>query len=250
MKYLFLIFTLCINHLFAQKKINFEAQYKIDYEFKFLADSLKNDGYGEEKMSLYLGEKFSLFQNSKQSELDSIISLKDATNDRTIDFQSIPILKVKFRILKDYSKNEMLFFEPIENVLLTYTEDLDINKWIILDEKREIIGYKCTKAVTSFRGRNYTAWFSSELPFRDGPYKFMNLPGLIFEISDDKNNFSFSLLSITKIAKNLYFSQNKMKIIKREEFYPIKISYIENLQRRANPTFKYPPIIYNPIELK
>ena len=64
-----------------------------------------------------------------------------------------------------------------------------------------LLGYTCQKATTTFRGRNYTAWFAPEIPSNNGPWKFGGLPGLILKISDDKRNFIFECSGIQQLDK-------------------------------------------------
>lgn len=72
-----------------------------------------------------------------------------------------------------------------------YKDSTNIN-WQLLDEFKEISGYRCQKAATTFRGRKYEAWFSSEIPLSVGPWKFSGLPGLILEIYDQTGEVYFS----------------------------------------------------------
>ncbi len=71
-------------------------------------------------------------------------------------------------------------------------EDATNIKWQLHDEFKEISGYKCQKAATTFRGREYEAWFTSEIPLSFGPWKFNGLPGLILEVYDQKGEVYFS----------------------------------------------------------
>ncbi len=64
-----------------------------------------------------------------------------------------------------------------------YDEPLHPMEWTIGDETKEVLGHQCQKATTSWRGREWTAWFS-DIPYNDGPWKFGGLPGLILEMSD------------------------------------------------------------------
>ena len=61
-----------------------------------------------------------------------------------------------------------------------------------------ISGYKAQKATTDFGGRSWVAWFTPEVPYNDGPYKFRGLPGLIVKVHDTRNHYVFKLLSIEK----------------------------------------------------
>lgn len=66
--------------------------------------------------------------------------------------------------------------------------------WNISGETKKIQGYTLQKATTKFGGRNWTAWFNKDIPFNEGPFKFRNLPGLIFELQDDHQNFIYTLV--------------------------------------------------------
>lgn len=70
--------------------------------------------------------------------------------------------------------------------------------WVI-DEKntKTILNYKCTKATAYFRGSEIVAYFTRELPFSAGPFKFFGLPGLILDIRE--NGKSFNIWKAEKI---------------------------------------------------
>lgn len=87
----------------------------------------------------------------------------------------------------------------VQNMFIVETND-KIN-WNLVDETKTIGGYKLQKATAKYGGRNWTAWFTKEISLNEGPYKFRGLPGMIFEIYDDKDNFKFSLVKSYKLPK-------------------------------------------------
>lgn len=87
----------------------------------------------------------------------------------------------------------------VQNLFIIDTEDKI--KWNLSNETKTLGGYTLQKASTKFGGRNWTAWFTKDIHLSEGPYKFRGLPGLIFEIYDDKDNFRFSLVKSYKLAK-------------------------------------------------
>ncbi|WP_435522984.1 GLPGLI family protein [Chryseobacterium indoltheticum] len=77
----------------------------------------------------------------------------------------------------------------------------DKMNWKLLNDTKIEGQYTLQKAITTFGGRNWVAWFSKDVNLSEGPYKFRGLPGLIFEIEDDKNNFRFKLSKSMKFPK-------------------------------------------------
>ena len=57
--------------------------------------------------------------------------------------------------------------------------------WKLYPETKNIGNLTCQKATIKFRGRNYTAWFTNQIPVRYGPWKFQGVSGLILEVYDE-----------------------------------------------------------------
>ncbi len=75
--------------------------------------------------------------------------------------------------------------------------------WKILSEKKQLNGYNCQKAAGSFHGRNYVAWFTTELPFNAGPWKLNGLPGLIIHAMDETERIQFELSGFQTVENSL-----------------------------------------------
>ena len=62
------------------------------------------------------------------------------------------------------------------------------------------MGYSCQQATGYFRGRNYKVYFTTELPFFDGPQKFDGLPGLILLVLSDDGTIKIKAKEISKTS--------------------------------------------------
>lgn len=100
-------------------------------------------------------------------------------------------------------------------------EDIPEIKWQITDEHKEILGYNARKAVTEFRGRKYTAWFTMEIISHYGPWKLNGLPGLILEVSDSNSAYKYLIKSLN-LNTNLWIPENA-------------IAYVDNELKKAIP---------------
>lgn len=110
------------------------------------------------------------------------------------------------RIFKDRSKNEIVTTDRDPKDLrykYMVIEEI-IPDWSISQDTITIMNYLCMKATTHFRGRDYIAWFTTEIPINDGPWKFYGLPGLILQISDTENIFQIKAIGLEKMAQKRY----------------------------------------------
>ncbi len=106
--------------------------------------------------------------------------------------------KINFIIEKDFTKNKLRYQNNGFMSILQYTQKLPVLAWKLKDSTKTILGYKAQKATLHYKGRDYTAWYTSEIAIPEGPYKFWGLPGLILEIYDSKNEYSFKIMGIEK----------------------------------------------------
>lgn len=123
--------------------------------------------------------------------------------------KSLKAPKISARIFKSYPSMKVQYVDKIANGFtpsnIGYSEDLKFN-WKIENEKEKIGQYNVQKATTDFGGRKWTAWFTTELPFQDGPYKFYGLPGLIVKIEDADKNYSWILQGNKKVKDYTEYS--------------------------------------------
>lgn len=70
-------------------------------------------------------------------------------------------------------------------------------EWEITSEKKQLLGFNCTKAIARDKGLLLTVWYTSEVPISSGPVNYFGLPGLVVWAED-----FFRTTQIEKIAYN------------------------------------------------
>jgi len=118
--------------------------------------------------------------------------------------------------IKDFSKNILTEYLRMPHSGIKdcqYTENMPVQNWNISNDTLTVAGYLCQKATCSFRGRNFTAWFTMDIPINNGPWKFGGLPGLILKIYDDDRLYVFECTEIEKEKYPIivYDSKNYIK---------------------------------------
>lgn len=176
-------------------------------EVKLEKAYLDTDG----KKSLFISERAvlrdSLFQRSRQTQ--QMPDRSQMENMRS---------SLNYSIAKDFEKQEITFNNRIGRDNYSYTEKVNLN-WDITSETAKIDEYKTQKATTNFGGRKWTAWFTSDLPVSDGPYKFSGLPGLIVKLEDDKGDYVFQLAQTKKIPEIASLQQRGQTIkVKKSDY--------------------------------
>lgn len=80
----------------------------------------------------------------------------------------------------------------------SYTEQWPLMRWTLADEQQTILGHRCQKATCQFRGRDFVAWFATDVPIKGGPWKFGGLPGCILKVYDVKKIYFWEAVAIER----------------------------------------------------
>jgi len=111
---------------------------------------------------------------------DSLEHLTPKTDKQKFYF-SVSTNKEGFQYYNDVKKDTLYS----RDLGFTYVkEKLPKLSWILTNEIKLIGDFECRKANTFFRGRDYTVWFTTDIPLPFGPWKLQGLPGLILEAYD------------------------------------------------------------------
>lgn len=221
------------------------VSYHLKYQ-KFVNDEKTNI---ENTLLIIDAKNNAIFTFEKMINLDSIQRI------RKLDIDDIGKIKLPSSLYFIFQKNNSIIYHGvIGNDLLRYSENPNLN-WVLIDEEKRISGFKCKRASVKYGGRNWVAWYTTDIPVNAGPYKFNGLPGLILEITDSESNFSFEVnqienrdIDINEDVKN-YFIIDEGKTfrdIKKEDFYIVRSKFYQmNLNERIKYMNRNNEGIYN-----
>lgn len=136
----------------------------------------------EDLMLLQAGGRTSKFFSYKTLQRDSL--LRVTPSEQVLANPGNFKGGVQYAVFQNYPQGELTCTDKIATDYLLYTEPLPKIGWELSPRTREIIGYTCRRATCTFRGRDYEAWYTEEIPLGLGPWKFRGLPGLILAVND------------------------------------------------------------------
>lgn len=172
------------------------------YQVSMKPDAANKNDIKTENAYLDISAEKSMFYSENRLKRDSIMQknfqsggARGFNRDQMDGLKSI----INYSIEKDKTNQKTFFKDRIGRDNYSYEEDRPLS-WKILPETTKIGEYKVQKAETDFGGRKWTAWFTTDLPYQDGPYKFTGLPGLIVKVEDAQGEYSFDLMKNYKIA--------------------------------------------------
>ena len=179
MKYKIIAFLLLTNIVFSQKGlINYGFIEAFDIGNAKGPDSNAYLVFNKEQ-SYYVTAKDSLENDVKKNEQKTYENEEGGGSIQN----GIKVSKEGDQVVYNIKKNTMWSNILYRNHIYTKEVAPKIN-WKVENETKKIGKFNCKKATTSFRGRNYTAWFTTEIAVPFGPWKLNGLPGLIIEAYD------------------------------------------------------------------
>jgi GLPGLI family protein len=213
------------HNVFAKSNLN------IYYQLKFTKDIRSLQNARETLCILQIGDSYSKFcemNTLKKDSLSEKFSRRETVGkiemNKLLEYNSIfPIV-----ILKSNIQGKIVYQNQVVRKY-EYEEKQPELKWKIQNDSKKILNYNCKKAVTHYRGRDFIAWYTSEIPVNNGPYVFEGLPGIILEIEDSERKYEFVAVGIDKKPIDIYLrNENNILKVTREKFREIQKNYHDN----------------------
>lgn len=175
--------------------------YRISYEVKSVAnpalkDSTKHYFYSTDIMRLDIGRITSCFYSYTNYRRDSLLYL---AYNQGMNFKrtGAPRGAITWKVYQNYPKGMTTVTDRIYHVSYKISEKMTEPQWCVIgDSSTTILGYNCTLATTHYKGRDWRAWFTEDIPLNFGPWKLNGLPGLILQVADITNQYVFKAIGL------------------------------------------------------
>lgn len=236
----FLLITAFCSDLSAQKDSSLLVAH---YTLKHIMDTTQPENPVTNRMALYLGNNLSWYTYDRSTSVSSLgpvmvgnisASTIPAGTSMPMSIPSNYLYSNSYMKDRDASKLIYLVMPAPSDKLFAVSENLPEINWTIASDTKDIQGISCQKATGRFKGRDYTAWFSSQIPYSNGPWKLGGLPGLILEAYDTNKEVVFTLTQLeTAPAKPTSFEISETAVKTNPKEYA---KFKEALDRDRNAT--------------
>lgn len=207
MKYLNkIILIICL--LFTNT--NLFSQYQFNYLYEFKQDSVSKKKHTDYMNVIVDGDQ-RIYRSEKRIINDSIGYTNGTVNNNNISTFMSTTKDIRssvdnYTLEIDLNKSQEKHYVYNLELPFWYEKKLELPIWNISNEVIEFEGKKVKKATTHYLSRNWTAYFSEEIPIQAAPYLFYGLPGAIIKLEDQYGNYKFELISYKskKDFSNIY----------------------------------------------
>jgi len=178
------------------------AQLLVHYKFSHIRDTTNREHPYTENMVLIVGKSAGAYKSYDKQ-------LQDALFRKQVQEQMANSADGHINVQRKASGSGTEYYQFPNGKKLARKEPLLFNNYLITDvlppiewkisaDTATFGGLHCQKATAHFKGRDYTAWFSPDLPLHIGPWKLNGLPGVIVEAYDTKKEVDFKFDGIEK----------------------------------------------------
>ena len=238
------LFLIIINGVYAQHSsgVNRELDsmtaiddclLTVDFLYTFHKDTLGNPPCSE-KYRLDVGQKYSRYYSLYGEKADSVYAMATKAYN--------PFKEMGLGSNETISYADCHYNYPKKGILTVsvgyishfiYEEEMPVMEWrIIQDDTTTILGYPCNKACVRFRGRDYIAWFTSDIPISYGPWKFNGLPGTILLIAESSGHFEWRVTRMYRAKERKILINDMEKTnsyqLSRKDFLKIERKFWED----------------------
>lgn len=209
-----------------QKVIRPRGRDTVDHSrLKFIYEQTEVDtvlGFSQDGFCiLEVGKAFSKYNDYNDYRADSLMRTRDwdFTLGEWYAFTNKHPSVFKPDIVCDMQKGKYTVNTNLMMDFCQYADSTARFAWTLLPDTTTICGYPCRKAQTTFRGRQWTAWYAPDIPLNIGPWKLNGLPGLIVRADDADGTHHMELMAVQKADGEVmdYASKGRIRMT-RERF--------------------------------
>lgn len=209
--------------------------YRVTYNTKAVIDTTHHDStgykYRTDVSRLDIGERVSNFYSYQTFLHDSVFAVIRKSGSR--DYNSIPRRgALSWSLFRGYPEGKTVYIDRVGRDDYRVEETQETPQWQILsDSTRTLLGYPCTMATATFKGRVWTAWYTEDIPLDNGPWKLCGLPGLILSAADANRQYVFEGAGLRQVAgtDTLFYD------MATEKYERVTMKQFNEVQRKFRP---------------
>ena len=214
-----------------------KADYECVYAYDVVATRKNGDKVNEEYATiLQFNPSVAKFTDMTAFRVDSLGSTSGADPEAVKKLQDA-LGKVEYlftgEVFQNSPEGKTRYVDIITPNTVEYAEDFAPFDWTLSEDTLTVCDYPCMKATCSYGGRDWTAWFTEEIPAGFGPWKFAGLPGLIMKVSDADGIHTFTATALRKGTGDIVKVQNsQLQSTSRDKFVKAKNYFEEDPMKR------------------
>ena len=164
------------------------ARYKVTYSLKYKFHPDQRDAYNDTRI-VQIGKRSVKDYSDIINYFDSLAT--EQVRRGAESYSNVSGNPWPLEIIRPIRGEKAdLKYRLSTSAFFVYPDSVPSLEWnFSYEETYSIMGYDCRKAAAECAGRNYTAWFTPEIPLPFGPYKFGGLPGLILKLEDSERQY-------------------------------------------------------------
>ena len=208
-----------------------QVAYRITYNSKSVTDTTKTPyRYKDDEMRLEIGKngvsRFYSYTRFLRKQMTAEMIKKGGG----IDLTSIPKGgAISWELYKNYPvQGKSLYLDVISLDSYQCEETVETPDWqLVPDSTKEILGYQCQMATTRFKGRQWTVWYTEDIPLDEGPWKLRGLPGLVLSAYDAKRQYVFEGAGLEQVSTDqpVVIVEEKREKISQKNFRKVLSRY-------------------------
>lgn len=197
----------------------------VQYGLDALTDLSKPDARMQETLRLDIGRQVSRFYSYTAFVADSVLSAdlaNGASSELIAQHANQYHSQWSEQTFKNYPAGRVTTLDELAGDIsrLRCEEPAEKPRWTLTQDTLTLLGYRCTRATTQFKGRQWSAWYTTDIPVSEGPWKLCGLPGLILKAEDDEGHYRFTAdgLEQSHGTEPILFGGNDYQPVDRKQY--------------------------------